>query len=89
MRLEGLKTYSFNVEVHRGSCDNVGDVVAGQYCRGCTNSLGVALIKNKAGEEVVLSSITDTHSVVFFNKNNQSKLGCGEIKNGAVEEKGK
>ena len=27
-------------------------MVAGQFCRGCTNSLGVAILKNKDEQEV-------------------------------------
>merc|ERR1711988_2096846 len=65
-RLEGLKTFSYSVQLQKGSCDNLGEVVASQYCSNCANSLGVALIKNKEGEEVVLSSLADTHSIVFF-----------------------
>ena len=46
-------------------------------------------IKNKEGEEVVLSSLADTHSIVFLDtKINQSKLGCGEIRNGNVNTQG-
>ena len=88
-RLEGLKTFSYSVQLQKGSCDNLGEVVASQYCNNCANSLGVALIKNKEGEEVVLSSLADTHSIVFFDtKVNQSKLGCGEIRNGNVNTQG-
>merc|ERR1712126_18015 len=72
---------------NRESCNNLGDIVASQYCRGCTNSLGVAMIKDKDNQEVVLSQLSDSHSIVFFDaKNSQSKLGCGEIKNGALAE---
>ena len=65
----------------------LGEIVAGQYCSGCTNSLGVAIVKDKDGEEVILSSLSDTHSVVFFDsKKNNAKLGCGEITNGLLVE---
>merc|ERR1712126_305603 len=83
-KLASLKTYSFQVQIQKGSCNNLGDIVASQYCRGCTNSLGVAMIKDKDNQEVALSQLSDSHSIVFFDaKNSQSKLGCGEIKNGA------
>jgi len=86
-KLASLKTYSFQVQIQKGSCNNLGDIVASQYCRGCTNSLGVAMIKDKDNQEVVLSQLSDSHSIVFFDaKNSQSKLGCGEIKNGALAE---
>merc|ERR1712012_60692 len=86
-KLASLKTYSFQVQIQKGSYNNLGDIVASQYCRGCTNSLGVAMIKDKDDNEVVLSELSETHSVVFFDaKNSQSKLGCGEIKNGALAE---
>merc|ERR1711893_106310 len=86
-RLASLKTYSFQVQIQKGSCNNLGDIVASQYCRGCTNSLGVAIIKDKDDNEIVLSELSETHSVVFFDaKNSQSKLGCGEIRNGALAE---
>merc|ERR1711902_227871 len=86
-RLASLKTYSFQVQIQKGSCNNLGDIVASQYCRGCTNSLGVAMIEDKEDKEVVLSDLSDSHSIVFFDaKNSQSKLGCGEIKNGALAE---
>merc|ERR1712078_601768 len=41
-RLEGLKTFSYSVQLQKGSCDNLGEVVASQYCSNCANSLGVA-----------------------------------------------
>jgi len=86
-KLASMKTYSFQVQIQKGSCNNLGDIVASQYCRGCTNSLGVAIIKDKDDNEVVLSELSETHSVVFFDaKNSQSKLGCGEIRNGALAE---
>merc|ERR1711902_45989 len=86
-KLASLKTYSFQVQIQKGSCNNLGEIVASQYCRGCTNSLGVAMIKDKDDKEVVLSDLSDSHSIVFFDaKNSQSKLGCGEIKNGALAE---
>ena len=45
------------------------------------------MIKDKDDKEVVLSDLSDSHSIVFFDaKNSQSKLGCGEIKNGALAE---
>merc|ERR1712233_99688 len=70
-KLASLKTYSFQVQIQKGSCNN----------------LGVAMIKDKDNQEVVLSQLSDTHSIVFFDaKNSQSKLGCGEIKNGALAE---
>ena len=44
-------------------------------------------MKDKDGEEVILSSLSDTHSVVFFDsKKNNAKLGCGEITNGLLVE---
>ena len=86
-KLASMKSYSFQVQIQKGSCNNLGDIVASQYCRGCTNSLGVAIIKDKDDNEVVLSELSETHSVVFFDaKNSQSKLGCGEIRNGALAE---
>ena len=89
MRMEGLKTFSYSVQLQKGSCDNLGEIVSSQYCSNCANSLGVALIKDKKGDDVVLSSLADTHSIVFFDtKNNQSKLGCGEIRNGNVNTQG-
>ena len=87
--MENMKTSYFMVQIQAGTCDNLGEIVSSQYCSNCANSLGVALIKDKKGEEVVLSSLADTHSIVFFDtKNNQSKLGCGEIRNGNVNTQG-
>merc|ERR1712098_20490 len=87
VRLTGLKTFNFKVQIQRGNCNNLGEIVAGQYCSGCTNSLGVAIVKDKDGEEIILSSLSDTHSVVFFDsKKNNAKLGCGEITNGLLVE---
>ena len=61
--------------------------MASQSCSSCTNSLGVAIIKDKDGNEVKLADISGTHSVVFFDKrNSQSKLGCGEITEGKLVE---
>merc|ERR1711983_194322 len=58
-KLASMKTYSFQVQIQKGSCNNLGDIVA--------------------------SELSETHSVVFFDaKNSQSKLGCGEIRNGAL-----
>ena len=83
MRLARLKTYSYQVEVRAGTCDRLGDLLAAQYCSGCSNSLGVAIINTKDGQQLKLADISDTHSVVFFDKkNSQSKLGCGEIREG-------
>jgi len=83
VRLARLKTYSYQVEVRAGTCDRLGDLLAAQYCSGCSNSLGVAIINTKDGQQLQLSDISDTHSVVFFDKkNSQSKLGCGEIREG-------
>ena len=87
VRLERLKTYSFQVEVRTGTCDRLGDLVAAQYCSGCTNSLGVAIINTKDGDQLNLADISGSHSVVFFDKkNSQSKLGCGEITEGKLIE---
>ena len=75
-----MKTFSFEVEIRAGRCDSLGEVVAGQFCSGCTNSLGVAIINNKDGQRIKLADIVESHSVVFFDKkNHQTKLGCGEI----------
>ena len=80
VRLEKMKTFSFEVEIRAGRCDSLGEVVAGQFCSRCTNSLGVALINNKDGQRINLADIVESHSVVFFDKkNHQTKLGCGEI----------
>ena len=38
---------------------------------------------------MVLANLLDTHSVVFVDtKNSNSKLGCGEIRNGNVNTQG-
>ena len=75
------------MEVRAGTCDRLGDLLAAQYCSGCTNSLGVAIINTKDGEQLKLADISDSHSVVFFDKkNSQSKLGCGEITRGKLIE---
>merc|ERR1711963_9873 len=58
-KLASMKTYSFQVQIQKGSCNNLGDIVASQYCRGCTNSLGVAIIKDKDDNEVVLSELSE------------------------------
>merc|ERR1711936_365403 len=85
VRLAKLKTFSYQVEVRAGTCDRLGDLVAAQYCSGCSNSLGVAIINTKDGQQLKLADITDSHSVVFFDKkNSQSKLGCGEIREGKL-----
>ena len=87
MRLERLKTFSYQVEVRAGTCDSLGDLLAAQYCSGCSNSLGVALIKTRDGQQLQLADISGSHSVVFFDKkNSQSKLGCGEIREGKLIE---
>ena len=87
VRLALLKTYSYQVEVRAGTCDRLGDLVAAQYCSGCSNSLGVAIINDRDGERLKLADISDSHSVVFFDKkNSQSKLGCGEIREGKLIE---
>ena len=43
VKLANMKTSYFQVQIQSGSCDNLGSVMVSQYCRGCTNSLGVAL----------------------------------------------
>merc|ERR1711910_6719 len=83
--LENLKTSYFQVQVQAGSCDNLGGVLSSQYCRGCTNSLGVALSGNK-GEHLLLSDIVGNSLVFFDTKNTNTKMACGAIENGELLE---
>ena len=81
IKMKNMKTSYFQVQIQTGSCDNLGEVLVSQYCRGCTNSLGVSLV-GKDGKALALSEMIG-HSVVFFDsKNTNTKLACGEIKNG-------
>ena len=85
VKLDNMKTSYFMVQIQTGSCDNLGEVLVSQYCRGCTNSLGVSMT-GKGGEALALADMVG-HSVVFFDtKNTNSKLACGEIKNGKQDE---
>merc|ERR1712013_179660 len=85
VKLDNMKTSYFMVQIQTGSCDNLGEVLVSQYCRGCTNSLGVSMT-DKGGESLALADMVG-HSVVFFDtKNTNSKLACGEIKNGKQDE---
>ena len=75
------------MEIRAGGCENLGELLASQYCSSCTNSLGVAIINDKDGNGVRLADISGSHSVVFFDKrNSQRKLGCGEITEGNLIE---
>merc|ERR1712002_1147100 len=82
VKMENMKTSYFMVQIQAGSCDNLGDVLVSQYCKGCTNSLGVSLITGKDSKAVVLSEMVGNSVVFFDSKNTNSKLACGEIKNG-------
>merc|ERR1711970_718308 len=82
VKMENMKTSYFMVQIQAGSCDNLGDVLVSQYCKGCTNSLGVSLITGNDGKAVVLSEMVGNSVVFFDSKNTNTKLACGEIKNG-------
>ena len=81
VKLANMKTSYFQVQIQSGSCDNLGSVMVSQYCRGCTNSLGVALA-GKNGETLALADLVGNSVVFFDSKNTNTKLACGEIKNG-------
>merc|ERR1712215_102903 len=83
--LDNMKTSYFQVQVQTGTCDNLGSVVTSQYCRGCTNSLGVALT-GKVEEPLVLEELIGSSLVFFDSKNTNRKLACGEIGNGQLLE---
>merc|ERR1719250_138415 len=51
VKLDNMKTSYFMVQIQTGSCDNLGEVLVSQYCRGCTNSLGVSMT-GKGGESL-------------------------------------
>merc|ERR1712083_1132215 len=75
IKMKNMKTSYFQVQIQTGSCDNLGEVLVSQYCRGCTNSLGVSLV-GKDGKALALSEMVG-HSVVFFDsKNTNTKLAC-------------
>ena len=80
-----MKTTYFMVQIQAGSCDNLGEVLVSQYCRGCTNSLGVSL-SAKDGNPLVLSEMVGNSVVFFDSKNTNTKLACGQIKNGQQNE---
>merc|ERR1712168_1633554 len=72
------------------SCPNpnmlyTADVLVSQYCRGCTNSLGVSMT-GKGDEALSLEEMVGNSVVFFDTKNTNSKLACGEIKNGQQDE---
>eukprot|EP00092_Neocalanus_flemingeri_P096566 GFUD01122936.1.p1 GENE.GFUD01122936.1~~GFUD01122936.1.p1 ORF type:complete len:126 (-),score=37.59 GFUD01122936.1:54-431(-) len=85
VNLANLKTSYFQVQIRSGSCDNLGDVKVSQYCRGCTNSLGVA-VAAKDGEPLALADLIGDSVVFFDSKNTNTKLACGEIENGQMIE---
>jgi len=85
VKLENMKTTYFMVQIQAGSCDNLGEVLVSQYCRGCTNSLGVSL-SAKDGNPLVLSEMVGNSVVFFDSKNTNTKLACGQIQNGQQNE---
>ena len=85
VKLDNMKTSYFMVQIQAGSCDNLGEVLVSQYCRGCTNSLGVSLT-GKGGQSLALVEMVGNSVVFFDSKNTNSKLACGEIKNGHQDE---
>merc|ERR1712243_216854 len=86
VKMENMKTSYFMVQIQAGTCDNLGEILVAQYCRGCTNSLGVSLTSKKGGEPVSLQEMVGNSVVFFDSKNTNSKLACGEIKNGHQDE---
>ena len=80
-----MKTTYFMVQIQSGSCDNLGDVLVSQYCRGCTNSLGVSQA-GKDGKPLALSDLVGNSVVFFDSKNTNTKLACGQIVNGGQNE---
>ena len=85
VKLDNMKTTYFMVQIQSGSCDNLGDVLVSQYCRGCTNSLGVSLA-GKDGKPLALSDLVGNSVVFFDSKNTNTKLACGKIMNGEQNE---
>merc|ERR1712128_222551 len=85
VKLANMKTNYFMVQIQSGTCDNLGDVLVSQYCRGCTNSLGVSL-SGKDGKPIALSEMVGNSVVFFDSKNTNSKLTCGTIENGVQNE---
>ena len=85
VKLANMKTNYFMVQIQSGTCDNLGDVLVSQYCRGCTNSLGVSL-SGKDGKPIALSEMVGNSVVFFDSKNTNSKLACGTIENGVQNE---
>merc|ERR1719220_1488682 len=85
VKLDNMKTSYFMVQIQAGSCDSLGEVLVSQYCRGCTNSLGVSLT-GKGGESLALEEMVGNSVVFFDSKNTNAKLACGEIKNGHQDE---
>merc|ERR1712212_1430992 len=80
-----INTVDNRVQIQAGSCDNLGEVLVSQYCRGCTNSLGVSLT-GKGDQSLALVEMVGNSVVFFDSKNTNSKLACGEIKNGHQDE---
>merc|ERR1711963_85422 len=74
------KQNSFDVRIHEGNCENLGDKIHSVRCSNCRNSLGFKVlgshhVRGDGTEGDLIGKV-----VLFYDSTRGSKLACGVVK---------
>merc|ERR1711981_852684 len=77
------KQSSFDVRIHEGTCENLGEKIHSVRCSNCRNSLGFKVlgsqknlhVKGDGTEGDLIGKV-----VLFYDSTRGSKLACGQVK---------
>merc|ERR1719305_399907 len=77
------KQSSFDVRIHEGTCENLGEKIHSVRCSNCRNSLGFKVlgshknlhVKGDGTEGDLIGKV-----VLFYDSTHGSKLACGQLK---------
>merc|ERR1712010_15084 len=77
------KQSSFDVRIHQGTCENLGEKIHSVRCSNCRNSLGFKVlgshknlhVKGDGSEGDLIGKV-----VLFYDSTRGSKLACGQVK---------
>merc|ERR1712110_1084447 len=83
------KQNSFDVRIHEGTCESLGEKIHSVRCSNCRNSLGVKImgknfhVRGDGTEGDLIGRV-----VLFYDSTRGSKLACGLVKERGVKSGG-